>query len=106
MLAPTPSHFLSGALLDIRLALEVIAAVFAVRLYRRHHTEPMRLLVYAFLSLAVPHIALFVFAGLTRLAFAQLARFNWIYYADPIAVIAFLVLATLSLRSALRLTSR
>jgi hypothetical protein len=101
-LAALPPHFLEGIQFDIRLALEVIGAVFAVRLCRLSRTTPFRLLAWAFLCLAVPQVTLFLFTGLGRLLSLRDSRFLWIYWADPISVDAFLVLIILSLRGFLR----
>jgi len=103
MLALTPPpHLLGGTLFDIRLALEVIGAVFAVRLYRRCRTAPFRILAWAFLCLAVPQVALFAFTGVQGFLFPDDSRLFWIYWADPISVITFLALLVLSLRYFLR----
>src|SRR5437867_3985833 len=94
-----PPHLLSGAIFDVRLALEVIGAILAFRVYRVKLTTPFRLLMWAFLCLTVPQVCLFVFTGLQGLAFPGLSRFAWIYWADPISVLIFLALLSFSLRS-------
>jgi len=100
--AALPPHFWQGAFFDVRLALEVIGAVFAIRLYRVNRTMPFRLLAWAFLCLAVPQVTLFVFTGLRGLLFPDDSRFLWIYWADPISVTVFLVLMAWALRCFLR----
>ena len=103
MLALTPPpHLLEGTVSDVRLALEVIAAVFAVRVYREKPTKAFWLFRLGFLCLAVPHVGLLVFTGVAGFAFPEkLYQFRWIYWADPIAVMTFLILMSLSLRAVL-----
>ena len=103
MLAVTPPpHLLEGAVHDIRLALEVIAAVFAVRAYRHNPTRATRLACYAFVCLAAPHVFLLLFTGTVGYFPQTLYQLRWIYWLDPIAVFTFLVLMILSLRVVLR----
>jgi hypothetical protein len=96
-----PPHLLQGSVSDVRIVLEVVAAAFAVRAYRHHRTRSLRLLRDGFLCLAVTEVCLLLFTGLMGFAFPQLARLTWIYWANPIAVITFLVLSILSFYSVL-----
>ena len=102
MIALTPPHLVEGTLFDIRLALEVIGALYAVRLYRQKRTTPFRILAWAFLCLAVPQVTLFAFTGIRGFLFPDDSRLLWIYWADPISVITFLALIAISLRCFLR----
>ena len=99
LIGSVSSFSVYGTIFDVRLALEVIAAIFAVRVYRLKRTTPFRLLQYALLFLAVPQVCLFIFTGAKELVLPALSRFAWIYWADPVSVLMFLALLSLSLRS-------
>jgi hypothetical protein len=97
-----PPHFLRGTLLDVRVALELIALVFAIRVYRIKPTPPFRFMLWAFLCLVIPQLGLFVFTIIHGYVFPRSSRFLWIYYADPFSLILFFVFVILSLRLFLR----
>ena len=94
------SH-LGGTVSHVRIVLEVVAAAFALRAYRHYRTRSLRLLRDGFLCLAGTEVGLLLFSGLMFFVFPQLARFAWIYWANPIALIIFLVLSILSFHSVL-----
>jgi len=106
MLAVTPPpHLLQGTVGDIRLALEVIAAVFAIRAYRHNPTQPLRLFRLGFLCLAAPHVFLLLFTGTVGYFPETFYQWRWVYWLDPIAVITFLILMSLALRATLHVPS-
>ncbi|MEY2536850.1 MAG: hypothetical protein QOG67_590 [Verrucomicrobiota bacterium] len=102
MLALTQAAQFQAILSDIRILLEVVAGGFAVRAYRHNRTTWLGLLRAGFLCLAVTEVGLLFFAGLKMFVSPKLSRFDWIFWANPVAVIAFLVLSILSFDSLLK----
>ncbi len=94
----TPANPLGELLSDLRLILEVIAAVFAMRVYRHQPSKPLWLLQCGFLILAVTHVATFSFSGVMLFVFRRIMAYHWLYYVDAFAVIVFLCFSILGLR--------